>query len=148
MGPQNIAKYLDLALQIARQPTNIYADYSMGCVIVKSGKIIATGANEPFNAIAQRIMSEHQQYIEKDYISVHAEIKAATSTSVKSIKRAWVFVNGLATRSGNPLSCSRPCPNCEAILAHLGVRAVSWIENGNIITMFPRRNEFTTQKVA
>jgi tRNA(Arg) A34 adenosine deaminase TadA len=140
MGPKNIAKYLDLAMKTAqkRPVDELYIpDYSMGCVVVMGSKIVAQGINEPFNAIAHRIMDEYQ--VQKDYISVHAEIKAITM--LKSIKNAWIFVNGYATKSRNHLACSRPCPNCEEILSHLGARAISWVENGNNVTMFPKRKQ-------
>lgn len=148
MVPRRVFRYLDMALKVASSSkTCSPAGYSMGCVLVKNGDVIATGCSEPYNAVAERISTRHSDIFDHSYFSLHAEVDAVTSCKIQ-VKKAWAFINGLNIKSGNHMINTKPCQNCFAILEYLGIRAICYLEDGKPTVRYCRREKLCQNGVA
>jgi pyrimidine deaminase RibD-like protein len=97
--------YIKLAAKLAGEVTDTHKH---GCVILKGGRIIATGRNMYYNG-------------------VHAEIHAFNKLNPGTLKGAIVYIARL--RKQQKYGLSRPCPECEEILRKAGVMKIIYTTN-------------------
>lgn len=105
----DLPRYLQLARLLSAKSNY---KIQVGAVIVKHSKPVAVGWNT--------VMS-HPRWVTEKCATRHAEIAAFVSTET-SLKGATVYVYR-AHRDGTP-ALARPCENCQAVLAHAGVRSM------------------------
>lgn len=105
----DLPRYLQLARLLSAKSNY---KIQVGAVIVKHSKPVALGWN---------IIKSHPRWCHPKQATLHAEIAALVSTNT-SLKGATVYVYR-AHRDGTP-ALARPCANCQAVLAHAGVRSM------------------------
>lgn len=98
----------DVARALAQRSTMLYQH---GAVIVKDGRIIATGRNH----------KNGYRWGNNDIESVHAEIDAIEGTEIRGLGNATMVVYA---EYHDRQRLSRPCPNCAHILHKLGFKRV------------------------
>jgi dCMP deaminase len=107
--------WINTSLRLARQSE--FWPYKMGCIIVKSGKVVSRGVNK--QSIAEAKDSRYNLGR-----SIHAELNAVLQAQRLgiSLDGAILYVTGLS-KADNTV-CSKPCPICQEMLAETGIRAV------------------------
>lgn len=105
-------RWLNTALRVARKSE--FWPYKMGCIVVKSGRIVGSGVNK--HSIAET--KDPRYNLGR---GIHAEL-AAVLSACKSLDGADAYIAGW-TR-GNNILCSKPCDLCEQLLKESGIRNV------------------------
>lgn len=104
-------QWLKTAQRLAKQSK--FWPYRMGCVIVRSGKVISTGVNKNTRAEGR----DPRYTLGR---SIHAELAAVLSTS--NLKGCTAYVAGWS--KADNLICSKPCSLCEGTLKQAGIKEV------------------------
>jgi tRNA(Arg) A34 adenosine deaminase TadA len=87
----------------------------VGCVIIKSGRVIGRG----FNKVKPNVDPPAYAY------SIHAEVDAVNSiSSLKRLDRATVYVYR-EHKNGTP-ALSKPCSKCMSTLQSAGFKKIRW----------------------
>ena len=109
-------RYIRLAQKLAEKSN--FINYRMSCVVVKGGRVIATGINRLKSGLVK-----HPAYREK---AIHAELDAVLMIDPEKLRGATVYVAGIS-KTGNLLK-SAPCPICQKLLQEYGIRCVVFHE--------------------
>lgn len=99
----------------------------MGCVIVKSGRIVSSG----YNSVGCHNSSSYR----KCNNSIHAE-QAAIGKLVGNpdlLFGAYLYISRISRR-GN-LLLARPCPFCMRLIKAVGIKKVFYSDSNGSITM-------------
>ena len=100
--------------------------FKIGAVVFKGNRILSSGHNE---IRSSNIPSKHNLYIN----SVHAEQAALLGTDWNKLKGCSILVMRCSKTKGN-LSNAKPCPLCQKLLAHIGIRNIYYSnEIGEIV---------------
>lgn len=100
--------------------------FRVGAVIFSSKRIISSGHNE---IRSSNIPSKHKLYNN----SVHAEQAALLGTDWNKLKGCSILVMRCSKTKGS-LSNAKPCPLCQKLLAHIGIRNIYYSnEMGEIV---------------
>ena len=108
-------RYFDLAKRVARKSN--HHRYHIGCVIVKSNKILSFGFNQ---------LKSHPKSPNK-YKALHAEVHAVIGVSIHELKNADVYVYRENTLG---IALAKPCPTCMKMLLDLDVKNIYYTNNG------------------
>ncbi len=97
--------------------------YKVGAIIVKGGRLLATGYN-----VVGKTNPNHQTFPE----SVHAEEAAIlsrikTKDGLASLQGATIYVSRV-TSKGSP-GLAKPCINCERLIRAVGIKKVVYTTN-------------------
>ena len=100
--------------------------FKIGAVVFKGNRILSSGHNE---IRSSNIPSKHKLYNN----SVHAEQAALLGTDWNKLKGCSILVMRCSKTKGN-LSNAKPCPLCQKLLAHIGIRNIYYSnEIGEIV---------------
>ena len=100
--------------------------FKIGAVVFKGNRILSSGHNE---IRSSNIPSKHKLYNN----SVHAEQAALLGTDWNKLKGCSILVMRCSKTKGN-LSNAKPCPLCQKLLAHIGIRNIYYSnEMGEIV---------------
>ena len=100
--------------------------FKIGAVVFKGSRILSSGHNE---IRSSNIPSKHKLYNN----SVHAEQAALLGTDWNKLKGCSILVMRCSKTKGN-LSNAKPCPLCQKLLAHIGIRNIYYSnEMGEIV---------------
>ena len=100
--------------------------FKIGAVVFKGSRILSSGHNE---IRSSSIPSKHKLYNN----SVHAEQAALLGTDWNKLKGCSILVMRCSKTKGN-LSNAKPCPLCQKLLAHIGIRNIYYSnEMGEIV---------------
>ena len=100
--------------------------FKIGAVVFKGNRILSSGHNE---IRSSNIPSKHKLYNN----SVHAEQAALLGTDWNKLKGCSILVMRCSKIKGN-LSNAKPCPLCQKLLAHIGIRNIYYSnEMGEIV---------------
>ena len=100
--------------------------FKIGAVVFKGSRILSSGHNE---IRSSNIPSKHKLYNN----SVHAEQAALLGTDWNKLKGCSILVIRCSKTKGN-LSNAKPCPLCQKLLAHIGIRNIYYSnEMGEIV---------------
>lgn len=95
--------------------------HKIGAVVVKKGKDVGRGVNNPFKTHPQST---------NPFKTVHAELDAILSVVDKNdLIGATIYVYR-QHKNGQP-ACSKPCPHCEELIRRSGIRRVCYTANGH-----------------
>jgi len=103
-----------------------HAKHRMGAVIVKGGRVLATGYNElrPSSIIGRPTL----------HAEASAILKLLKENRLEDLIGSTLYVTRF-TRGGT-ISCSRPCEHCTNLIRSVGIRSVLFIsEEGSTETM-------------
>ena len=100
--------------------------FKIGAVVFKGNRILSSGHNE---IRSSNIPSKHKLYNN----SIHAEQAALLGTDWNKLKGCSILVMRCSKTKGN-LSNAKPCPLCQKLLAHIGIRNIYYSnEMGEIV---------------
>ena len=100
--------------------------FKIGAVVFKGNRILSSGHNE---IRSSNIPNKHKLYNN----SVHAEQAALLGTDWNKLKGCSILVMRCSKTKGS-LSNAKPCPLCQKLLAHIGIRNIYYSnEIGEIV---------------
>lgn len=106
-------RWLSKTINIAQQAS--HAQWRVGSIIVKSGRVLGYGTNRYRN---------HPSRVDLDGVSYHAEEVALRRSG--NVAGSTIYV-GRITRSGT-IGLALPCPRCQEELVTQGVTTAIWTE--------------------
>lgn len=107
-------RWINLARKIAERST--FPEQKMGAVVIKAGRVIATGVNKAKSgAVKSRFYNKNQAH--------HAELDCLNGIPDEILNGAVVYVAGLSPNRCNLVWSSKPCPSCQALLREHGIKA-------------------------
>ncbi len=117
--------FIELASRIAQQTE--FKEYKHGAVLVRAGAVINTSCNKnKYKAWANRFRKK-----QRGHATVHAEIGAVLGLDRSVTEGGTIYVVRVG-RDGC-LRNSKPCPMCEAVMQHVGIKRVIYSnEHGHI----------------
>jgi len=116
----------DAARNIAGRTDPQVTRYRHASVILDTeGRIIGTGVNHFRGKIVQSI--EGDGLIDK---TIHSEVHALEKVNIRRLDNA-VIINYARTNVASILA--RPCPNCWAVLKHLGFKKVFYTTRSDLV---------------
>jgi deoxycytidylate deaminase len=115
---------MDMAKRTAQKSE--YKRFRHGAVLVKGGSVRNTGANSgDYCSFGARFRSQPGK------ATIHAEIASILGLDKSITEGATVYVARINKQETYRLS--KPCPMCEAVLRHVGVKKVVYtIDNQNV----------------
>ena len=104
-----------------------HPNHHLGAVIVKSGRILASG----YNRVGQHNSNNYRKFAD----SIHAEQDAIRSLLVcpDLLFGASLYVSRIG-KSGN-LLMARPCPFCMRLIKSVGIKKIFYSDSNGSITM-------------
>lgn len=107
-------RWINLARKVAERST--FPEQKMGAVVIKSGRVIATGVNKAKSGIAKsRFYNKNQAH--------HAELDTLDGIPDDVLSGAIIYVAGLSPNRCSLVWSSKPCPSCQALLRSRGIKA-------------------------
>lgn len=99
--------------------------YHIGAVIVKSGKVIATGWN---------CYRKTSPDADTRYRTIHAEFSCINNLTIEQLTGACMFIARVT--NGGSLNMSKPCYACEALLKKLPLKRIYYTGRDGRIEIF------------
>lgn len=114
VGESRHTRWINLARKIAEKST--FPEQKMGAVVVKAGRVLATGTNKAKSGMVKsRFYNENQAH--------HAELDTLDGIPDEVLSGATIYVAGLSPNRCSLVWSSKPCPSCQALLRSRGIKA-------------------------
>lgn len=110
-------RYFELARKLSLKSNYCH---KIGAVVVKKGKILGLGVNNPFKTHPKST---------NPFKTVHAELDAILDCDPNELRGATIYVYR-EHKNGQP-ACSKPCPHCHELIMRCGIKKVCYTDYGS-----------------
>lgn len=128
---KRVGKFMLMAVKLARQMEKYKTNYFFCGILAKGNHIINFGFNRPYKTHPRA---------KNQYKKIHCELDAILGISKNEIYNSTLYLARVGYDNRAHLMMSKPCPHCQALLKHAGVKQVYFTINDSMIGKWNIRN--------